>query len=120
MLKIDNNYLVEIKKAFLNLGFDDLEAEAQLRDLGKIIKMAILERLVLENPVKREQIIADPDLFIKDNFGGDYFENVTREVIRKTVSEYLDELTKSIDINKREQFLAHLDQASQMAIVVAE
>jgi len=78
-----------IKKSLIAVGFSLEEAESQIEEVGKIITMAILHRLLKEKTEVKELTLENIEKFLKDNFTVQYLKLVVEEESQKIVQEYL-------------------------------
>lgn len=81
------------KKSLISIGFSLEEAEGQLEKVGKIITMAILQRLLKE---KAPEIQLTPDNlknYLEKNFNTAYIREVIDIESDKIVAEYLAVVT---------------------------
>jgi len=81
--------LEAIKKSLIAVGFSLEEAEQQIEEVGKLITMAILHRLLQEKAEVKELTLGNIEKFLKDNFTVQYLKLVVEEESQKIVQEYL-------------------------------
>lgn len=83
-----------IKKSLMSAGFSFEEAELQIEEVGKVITMAILHRLLKEKAAVKELTVENIEKFLKDNFTVQYLKLVVDEESNKIAEEYLEVVKK--------------------------
>ena len=82
-----------IKKSLVSTGFSLEEAEHQIEEVGKLVTMAILHRLLKEKTEVKELTVENIEKFLKENFNVQYLKLVVEEESNKIVEEYLKVVT---------------------------
>lgn len=82
------------KKSLIAIGFSLEEAEEQVKKVGKIITMAILQRLLKEKSPETQLTPDNLKNYLEKNFNTTYIREVIDIESDKIVTEYLAVVTK--------------------------
>jgi len=84
-----------LKKSLVNIGFSIEEAEKQIEEVGKIITMAILEKLLKEKTAAEKLTAQNFQNYLKSNFTAEYLKVVVDQESNRIVEEY----RKAVSVN---------------------
>lgn len=103
MLTFNQPKLETIKKALQSIGYSIEEAEKQIEEVGKVITMAILHKL-LQKHSGGKLTPQGLENFLKVTYNAQYIRTVIDEESNNIVSEYLREVTMVLPQDKKEAF----------------
>lgn len=92
-----------IKQALINIGFSEVEAEKQLRELNDVIMALVGKRLLGEdmNPNMSEN---DVKALIEQSYSPDEFKKTFEEVSVSTLGGYLEAVSANLDPDRKDSF----------------
>ena len=107
MLETNKDKLETIKKALQSIGYSLEEAEKQIEEVGKLIMMAILQKL-LQKYSGEKLTPQGLENFLKITYNAQYIRTVIDEESNNIVSEYLKEVTIVLPQDKKKEFYQQL------------
>ena len=103
MLKQEQQKLETIKKALQSVGYSLEEAEKQIEEVGKLMTMAILHKLLQKH--SGEKLTPQGlDNFLRQSYNAQYIRTVIDEESSNIVMEYLKEVTMVLSPEQKEKF----------------
>ncbi len=96
------------KRSLTLLGFTEEEAEKQINEVGKLITMAIFQRLLKERSSQTDLTPENVKNYLKQNFTAQYVKEVIEIESVKIVEEYLKVVTQDVSPEQKEKFLAQI------------
>lgn len=90
-----------LKNSLVNLGFSIQEAEKQIEEVGKIITMAILEKLLKEKTAIEKITVQNFQNYLKSNFTAEYLKIVVDQESNRIVEEYLKAVSVNLSPDKK-------------------
>ena len=103
MLQTNQTKLETIKKALQSIGYSVEEAEKQIEEVGKLMTMAILHKLLQKH--SGEKLTPQGlENFLKITYNAQYIRTVINEESNNIVSEYLKEITMVLPADQKENF----------------
>lgn len=103
MLASNQPKLETIKKALQSIGYSLEEAEKQIEEVGKVVTMAILHKL-LQKHSDEKLTPQGLENFLKATYNAQYIRTVIDEESNNIVSEYLREVTMVLPQDQKEAF----------------
>jgi len=106
--KIVQEKFEKMKSAMAFIGFSKEEAEKQINELGEIILMETMKKIIEDNPNENlnNENIND---FIKNKYSEEEMIKISAEKSVLTIKNYLDEITSGLDENKKKYFYKFLE-----------
>jgi len=104
MLNQDKHKLETIKKSLQSIGYTLEEAENQIEEVGKLITMAILHKLLKKHGVDGKLTPEGLKEFLKERYNAMYLRVVIEEESNNIIQEYLKEITIVLSPDKKENF----------------
>ncbi len=104
MLNQDKQKLETIKHALQSIGYTLEEAEKQIEEVGKLITMAILHKLLKKHSADGKLTPEGLKEFLKERYNAMYLRVVIEEESNNITQEYLREVTMVLSPDKKEDF----------------
>lgn len=109
MLQTNQDKLETIKKALQSIGYSLEEAEKQIEEVGKLMTMAILHKLLQKH--SGEKLTPQGlENFLRTTYNAAYIRTVIHEESNNIVSEYLREVTMVLPQDKKEAFYQQIPE----------
>ena len=103
MIKQEHQKLETIKKALQSIGYSIEEAEKQIEEVGKLMTMAILHKLLQKH--SGEKLTPQGlENFLRSTYNAAYIRTVIDEESNTIVTEYLKEITMVLPADKKDSF----------------
>lgn len=93
-----------IKTSLVKIGFTQEEAESQIASVGKIVTMAIFERLLKERAAVEELTPQNLQKYLEENFNSTYLKQVLEYESARIVEDYLRAVTKDLAKDTQKSF----------------
>ena len=90
-----------LKKSLVAIGFSIQEAEKQIEEVGKIITMAILEKLLKEKAAAEKLTAQNFQDYLKSNFTAEYLKVVVDQESNRIVEEYRKAVSVDLPSDKK-------------------
>ncbi len=117
MLSSNQPKLETIKKALQSIGYSIEEAEKQIEEVGKVITMAILHKLLQKH--SGEKLTPQGlENFLKVTYNAQYIRTVIDEESNNIVTEYLKEITMVLPADQKETFARQVRENSTSKVEV--
>jgi len=110
MAKDTKTRLEVVKKSLLSLGFSIEEAETQIVEVGKIVTMAIFQRLLKERTPAEDLTPQNIQKYLQSNFNSIYIRQVIEFESNKIVEDYLLAVTKDLPAPQKQDFYQQIKE----------
>jgi hypothetical protein len=110
MIKDFPENLEIIKKSLVKIGFTQEEAESQILEVGKIVTMAILKRLLIERASVEDLTPQNIQKYLESNFNQTYLKQVLEFESNKIVDDYLKAVTKDLASDAKQNFYQDIQE----------
>lgn len=110
MAKDTKSKLEIVKRSLLSLGFSTEEAENQIIEVGKIVTMAIFQRLLKERTPADDLTPQNIEKYLRSNFNAIYLKQVIELESNKIVEEYLKVVTKDLPVSQKQDFYQQVQE----------
>lgn len=101
---MENKKLDIVKKSMVSIGFTIEEAEIQIVQVGKLVTMAILERLLKERAEIRDFTPDNLEDYLKKNFTAPYLKTVVEVESGRIVDGYLKSISQNLPPDVKDNF----------------
>lgn len=93
--------------ALLSIGFSPENAEKQISELGSVITMSIMKKIIEENP---DQMLDDNNIqeFIKSKYTNEDIGKIVTEESGIVFMDYFKEVTKNLSDEEKQRFFDQL------------
>jgi len=97
----------KVINALVSIGFSASEAEKQISELGGVITMSILKKVIEENP---NQSLNDDNVqeFIQSRYTKDDIGKIVTEESAVVLMDYFKEVTKNLSEEEKQKFFDQL------------
>lgn len=99
-----------IKKSLVKIGFTLEEAEIQLQKVGKIVTMAIFQRLLKERAAVEDLTPQNIQKYLESNFNPTYLKQVLEFESNKIVDDYLKTVTQDLAPDTKQNFYQDIQE----------
>jgi hypothetical protein len=103
-------YIEKIKLAMVGIGFSEVEAEGQLRDLGEIIVLAITKKIIDHHFPNQLPTSKQLEEAVKAKYTEKDLAKLISEQSVPIISEYFEEITVSISPEQQQKFYQHISK----------
>lgn len=101
MLSMERQKLETIKNALLGIGYSIEEVEIQIEEVGKLMTMAILHKLLKKHDYNGKLTPEGLKIFLKERYNSEYLKLVIEEESDNIIQEYLKEISLVLNEEKR-------------------
>lgn len=107
-----NQKLEIIKNSLSSIGYSVEEAENQIQEVGKLVIMAILHRLIQEKANVQLKNLTPQNIkkFLEENFNANYLRLVIQEESNNLIENYLNEITQDLPAGKKDSFFRQIQE----------
>ena len=99
-----------IKKSLVKIGFTLEEAETQIVEVGKIVTMAIFQRLIKERTPADDFTPQNIEKYLQSNFNSIYLKQVIEFESNKIVEDYLMAVTKDLPAPQKQDLYQQIKE----------
>ena len=110
MAKDTKTKLEVVKKSLLSIGFSIEEAEIQIVEVGKIVTMAIFQRLLKERTPAEDLTPQNIQKYLESNFNSIYLKQVIEFESNKIVEDYLMAVTKDLPAPQKQDLYQQIKE----------